>query len=245
APAKGGPCMTRVLARLSLLAAALAAVVLAWPAPSAEPARLDSSLFDSFAVRSIGPANMGGRITDVAVVESNPTTMDVGAASGGVWKPPDGGDSWTPVFDTQSTSWIGDVAVAPSDPDVVWVGTGEANPRNSVSCGDGVYKSTDGGKTWKNVGLKETHHVGRAVIHPKNPDVVWVAALGHFWAPNKERGVYKTSDGGKTWEKSLFIDEETGFADLAIDPSDPEVLYAATYHVRRDGFAGGNPAVQT
>src|SRR5262249_20567254 len=131
-----------------------------------------------------------------------------------------------------------------SNPNVVWVGTGEANPRNSVSWGDGVYKSTDGGATWQNMGLKETHHIGRIVIHPTNPEIVYVAALGHLWGPNKERGLYKTEDGGKTWKQSQFLDENTGFIDVAIDPQKPEILYAAAYSVRRDGFAGGNPAVQ-
>jgi photosystem II stability/assembly factor-like uncharacterized protein len=208
--------------------------------PTKEP-----TLFDALPARNIGPANMGGRIVDVDVVEKDPKIIYVAPATGGLWKTVDGGDTWKSVFDEQTTLCMGAVAVSQSNPDIVWVGTGEANARNSVSWGDGVYKSTDGGKTWKNMGLKETRHIGRVVVHPKNPDIVYVAALGHLWAPNKERGLYKTSDGGKTWQQVKYINEDTGFIDVAIDPSDPEILYASTYCVRRDGFSGGNPKTQT
>src|SRR5262249_19774116 len=153
------------------------------------------------------------------------------------WKTTDGGDNWTSLFDAQTTLCMGDIAIAPSNPNIVWVGSGEPNPRNSVSWGDGIYKSTDAGKTWKNMGLKLTRHIGRVVIHPTNPDIVYVAALGDFWAPNKERGIYKTTDGGNTWTLSKYISDETGFVDLAIDPSEPNILYAAAYRVRRDAFA--------
>lgn len=149
--------------------------------------------------REIGPAVMGGRIDDFAVVESNPNIVFVGVASGGVWKTTNNGTTWTPVFDKEAVSTIGDIAIAPSDPSVVWVGSGEPNNRQSASWGDGIYKSVDGGKTWQNMGLRATHHIGRVVIHPRNPDVVYVAAQGHLWGPNAERGVYKTTDGGKTW----------------------------------------------
>jgi photosystem II stability/assembly factor-like uncharacterized protein len=199
---------------------------------------------DSLPLRNIGPANMGGRIVSVAVVESKPATMYVAAASGGLWKTTDNGVSWTSVFDNTATNSLGDVAVAPSNPEIVWAGTGESNARNSVSWGDGVYKSTDGGKTWQNMGLGETHHIGRIAIHPTNPDIVYVAALGHLWGPNKERGIFKTIDGGKTWQQSLFLDEETGCIDVAMDPAEPDILYAAGYRVRRDAFAGGDPATQ-
>ncbi len=186
---------------------------------------------------------MSGRITDVAVVESKPSTMYVASASGGLWKTVNNGITWTPVFDREATVSLGDVTVAPSNPDVVWIGTGEANARNSVSWGDGVYKSADAGKTWKNMGLRDTRHIGRIIIHPKNPDIVYVAALGHIWGPNQERGVFKTSDGGKTWQHVLFINEHTGCIDLALDANEPATLYAAAYQVRRDSFSGGNPAV--
>ncbi|HEX2714472.1 MAG TPA: hypothetical protein VHM88_19945, partial [Candidatus Acidoferrales bacterium] len=193
--------------------------------------------------REIGPAIMGGRIDDFAVVESNPDIVYVGAASGGVWKTTSGGTTWEPVFDNEVVSTIGDVTVAPSDPAIVWVGSGEPNNRQSSSWGNGVYKSTDAGKTWANMGLKDSHHIGRIVIHPSNPNVVYVAALGHLWGPNKERGVYKTTDGGKTWAQSLYVNEDTGVADIAMDPQSPDTLYAAAYERRRTayGFNGGGP----
>ncbi|HJT77736.1 MAG TPA: hypothetical protein VJ739_11090, partial [Gemmataceae bacterium] len=194
--------------------------------------------------RPIGPATMGGRITALSVYEADPSTYWVATASGGLLKTTNNGTTWAPVFDHQATVSLGAVAVARSHPDTVWVGTGEANARNSVSWGDGVYKSTDGGKTWANMGLRDTRHVGRIVIHPRNPAVVYVAALGHVWGPNSERGVYKTTDGGATWQRVCSVSPDTGFIDLAMDPEDPETLYAAAYHVRRDAFAGGNPASQ-
>src|SRR5262249_54948685 len=162
--------------------------------------------------------------------------------SGGLWKTVNNGTTWTPVFDRQSTLCLGAVAVAPSDPNVVWVGTGEANARNSVSWGDGVYKSTDAGKTWTHVGLRDSHHIGRIAIHPNNPEIVYVAALGHLWGPNRERGLYKTTDGGRSWQQVKFINEDTGFIDVALDPGEPDTLYAAAYQVRSDAFSGGNPA---
>jgi len=194
--------------------------------------------------RSIGPANMSGRIVDVAVYDQRPSIMYVASASGGLWKTVNNGITFQPVFERQSSVALGAVALAQSNPDIVWVGTGENNARNSVSWGDGVYKSTDGGKTWQNMGLKDTHHIGRIVIHPTNPDIVYVAALGHLWGPNKERGLYKTVDGGFSWHQVKFINQDTGFIDLVMDPSDPETLYAAAYQVRRDAFSGGNPLVQ-
>jgi photosystem II stability/assembly factor-like uncharacterized protein len=193
--------------------------------------------------RELGPAVMGGRIDDFAVVESNPNIVFVGVASGGVWKTINNGTTWEPVFDKQGVSTIGDIAIAPSDPSVVWVGTGEPNNRQSSSWGDGAYKSVDGGKTWQKMGLAATHHIGRIVIHPKNPDVVYVAALGHLWGPNPERGVYKTADGGKTWTQMLKISDDTGVSDIAVDPESPDTLYAAAYQRRRTpyGFNGGGP----
>ncbi len=193
--------------------------------------------------RELGPAVMGGRIDDFAVVESNPSIVFVGVASGGVWKTTNNGTTWEPVFDKEGVSTIGDIAIAPSDPSIVWVGTGEPNNRQSSSWGDGAYKSQDGGKTWQKMGLAATHHIGRIVIHPKNPDVVYVAALGHLWGPNAERGVYKSADGGKTWAQVLKINDDTGVSDIAMDPQSPETLYAAAYERRRTvhGFNGGGP----
>jgi photosystem II stability/assembly factor-like uncharacterized protein len=187
---------------------------------------------------------MSGRVAAVAVVPHKTSTIYVGAASGGVWKSVNNGATWKPIFDQQPVASIGDIALAPSNPKIVWVGTGEANLRNSVSWGDGVYKSTDGGKTWANMGLKDTRHIGRIVIHPTDPDIVYVAAVGHTWGPNKGRGVFKTQDGGHTWESVLSPGEDTGCIDLAMDPNEPDTLYACAYQVRRDRFAGGSPATQ-
>jgi len=186
---------------------------------------------------------MGGRIDDFGVVESNPNIVYVGTASGGVWKTTNNGTTWEPVFDKESVSTIGDIAIAPSDPAVVWVGTGEPNNRQSSSWGDGIYKSLDTGKTWQKMGLAATHHIGRIVIHPRNPEVVYAAALGHLWGPNPERGVYKTTDGGKTWNQVLKINDDTGVSDIAMDPESPDTLYAAAYERRRTpfGFNGGGP----
>ncbi len=195
--------------------------------------------------RSIGPATMGGRIVDLAVVESNPDTFYVAAASGGVWKTTDGGTTFAAVFDDQPTLSIGSIAVCQARPEVVYVGTGEGNPRNSVSWGNGVFKSTDGGKTWTHCGLAGTHHIGRVVVHPTNPDIAYVAALGRLWGPNADRGLYKTIDGGKTWECVKYIDADTGFVDVCMDPADPQTLYAAAWQVRRDAFTGGSPRTQT
>ena len=193
--------------------------------------------------RNIGPANMGGRIDDFAVVESDPAIVFVATASAGVWRTTNNGVTWEPVFDNQPVSSIGDIAVAPSDPSIVWVGSGEANNRQSSSWGNGVYKSTDGGDTWTHVGLEDTLHIGRVVVHPSDPDIVYVAVVGHLWGPNDERGLYKTTDGGKTWTRVLFIDEDTGIIDVAMDPVSPGTLYAAAYQRRRTafGFNGGGP----
>ena len=183
--------------------------------------------------RSIGPANMGGRIADVEGVPGDPSIVYVASASGGLWKTTNGGVTWKPIFEREGTMSIGDIALAPSNPDVVWVGTGESNVRNSVSFGDGVYKSTDGGKTWQHMGLKETEHISAIVINPQNPDIVYIGALGHAFGPNDERGVFMTTDGGKTWNKTLFIDNQHGVADLEIDPSNPNILYAGMWSFER------------
>ena len=201
----------------------------------------DEAILESLEWRCIGPANPGGRIDDFAVVESRPSIIYVGTASGGLWKTSNNGITWKPLFDHQETSSIGDVTISFSNPDIVWVGTGEPNNRQSSSWGNGVYKSQDGGSTWQNMGLRDTHHIGRIVIHPENPDIVYVAALGHLWGSNKERGLFKTTNGGKTWTNPLYIDEDTGCVDVAIDPENPHVLYAAAYQRRRKswGFDGG------
>jgi len=202
-----------------------------------------ADLLKNLKFREIGPANMGGRIDDFAVVESNTNIVYAATASGGLWKSVNAGISWKPIFDDQPVSSIGDVTVSQSEPDVVWVGTGEGNNRQSSSWGNGVYKSADGGKTWTNMGLKESYHIPRIVIHPANANIVYVAAQGKLWGMNDERGVFKTIDGGKTWSKVLFINEDTGVNDLAMDPMNPDTLYAAAYQRRRTafGFNGGGP----
>jgi photosystem II stability/assembly factor-like uncharacterized protein len=213
--------------------------------PVLSPSRPSAAInLAGLVARPIGPATPGGRITSVAVVEKKPTIQYVGTAGGGVWKTIDDGLTWAPVFEGRPCPSIGAVAVAPSNPEVVWVGTGEANARNSVSWGNGVFRSTDAGKTWESVGLADSAHIGRIVVHPHDPKTAWVAALGRLWGSNPERGIFKTGDGGKSWQHVLNLGDETGCVDLAIDPSDPQVLYTAAYRVRRDAFAGGNPAVQ-
>jgi photosystem II stability/assembly factor-like uncharacterized protein len=230
----------------------LAILALAVPPPSgraAEKARVAATggpgaeLLKNLEFRNIGPAIMGGRVDDVAVVESDPKTFYVGTASGGVLKTTNNGTTFEPVFDQQEVSSIGDVTLAPSDPQVLYVGTGEPNNRQSSSWGNGVYRSNDGGRTWTHLGLAETRHIGRIAVDPRNPDVAYVAALGHLWGPNEERGVYKTTDGGKTWTNVKFVDEDTGFVDIAKDPESPQTLYAASYQRRRTpfGFNGGGP----
>ena len=230
---------------LSLMAArALVAQGQPQPAPPLPTInQSDDPILKPFVWRSIGPANMGGRIDDIAVVEGNPSIIYMGFATGGLWKSTNNGTTWTSLFDSYPVSSIGDIAIAPSNPDIIYVGTGEPNNRQSSSFGAGVYKSTDAGKRFEYIGLKETQTIARVVVDPKNADIVYVAAVGHLFGPNPERGLYKTTDGGKTWTNTKFIDENTGFTDVAIDPSNPKVLVAASYQRRRVpwGFNGGGP----
>ncbi|NRB61761.1 MAG: hypothetical protein HRU40_01805 [Saprospiraceae bacterium] len=204
---------------------------------------LTSETFNGLYIRNIGPAAMSGRIVDLAVVEQDMKTFYVASATGGVWKTTNNGTTFNPVFENEATHSVGDVAVHQVHPHHVWVGTGERANRQSSSWGDGVYKSTDGGESWTNMGLKETHHIGRIVVHPQDTNTVYVAGMGHLWGPNEERGLYKTTDGGVSWDKILYIDDETGVVDIAMDPSDPEILYTATYQRQRRpfGFHGGGP----
>jgi photosystem II stability/assembly factor-like uncharacterized protein len=183
--------------------------------------------------RSIGPANMGGRVADVEGVPGDPNIVYVATGSGGIFKTTNGGMKWTPIFDRQNTISVGDIALEPGNPDVIWVGTGESNTRNSVSFGDGVYKSTDGGKSWKHLGLKDTNTISKIIVHPKNPDIAYVAAVGHVWGANEERGVFMTTDGGKTWQKTLYIDQFHGASDLEIDPQNPNILYVGMWRFER------------
>jgi photosystem II stability/assembly factor-like uncharacterized protein len=196
-------------------------------------AQTDLKPLEGLTWRFIGPAIMGGRVTDVEGVPGDPALVYAGFASGGLWKSTNGGHSWTPIFETQGTYSIGDFALEPGNPQVIWVGTGESNTRNSVSFGDGVYKSTDGGKTWRHLGLKETERISRVIVHPTDPDTVWVGALGHAFGPHAERGVFLTHDGGLTWRKTLYIDEHHGVSDLDVDPVNPNIVFAAMWKFER------------
>ncbi len=231
--------MPRRFPALSLLAVSLLTSSATLLAQSAVP----SDPFAALRLRSIGPANMSGRFTDIAVNESNPYEFYAASANAGLWKTTDNGVTWKPVWENQSVNSIGAITVDQQTPQTVWIGTGEATNRQSAGWGDGVYKSTDGGATWTNMGLRNTMRVARIVVDPKNSDVVYVAAPGHLWGPNRDRGLYKSTDGGRTWALILSRDEDTGAVDVAIDPSDSRIVYAALYQHRRMpfGFVGGGP----
>ncbi len=193
--------------------------------------------------REIGPALTSGRIADIAGVVQQPDTLYVATATGGVWKTTNRGTTWEPIFQNGGTASLGSVAVAPSNPNVVWLGSGEAWNWRSVSWGDGVYRSADGGKSWRHLGLEETRHIGRIVVHPDDPDTAYVAGVGALWDSNPERGLFRTTDGGESWEKVLYISPHTGVVDVVMDPRDPELLYAAAFQRERRvwSFLGGGP----
>jgi photosystem II stability/assembly factor-like uncharacterized protein len=211
----------------------LAAAVLALLFPTLLHAQLDPELLAGLKARSIGPAAMSGRVAAIDAVESNPDILYVGAATGGVWKSVDGALSFTPIFDDQPVAAVGAVAIYQPSPEIVWVGTGEGNPRNSMSVGNGIYKTVDGGKTWQHLGLEKTERIHRILLHPRDPNIAWVAAMGQAWGQNADRGVFKTTDGGRTWTKVLFVNDRTGAADLIIDPTNPNKLFAAMWEYRR------------
>jgi photosystem II stability/assembly factor-like uncharacterized protein len=220
---------SRSTVRRALLGALLAALPL--PAVAQAPA-VDTAAFKALSWRSVGPFR-GGRSVAVAGATQRPLDYYMGTVGGGVWKTEDAGLSWRPTSDGFFGGTIGALAVAPSNNDIVWAGGGETHIRGNTSHGDGVWKSTDAGKTWTLMGLKETRHVARIRVHPTNPDIVYVGALGHAFGPNPERGVFKTTDGGRTWNKILFRNDSTGISDLIMDPNDPETLYAAFWHAYR------------
>ena len=230
-----------VIALLVALAVAAAGQSLLGQTRQAAPGA--AGPFDSLHFRQIGPASMSGRISDLAVYEANPAIFYVGSAHSGVWKTTNNGTTFEAQFQDQGLMSIGDVTVSQSNPDLVWVGTGESNNRQSTSWGDGVYKSTDGGKTWTNMGLRTSRHINRIVIDPRDNNTVFVAATGSLWGPGGERGVYKTTDGGRTWKQVLKVDDDTGANDLVMDPSNDKILYASTYQRRRTACCmnGGGP----
>ncbi|MDT7807373.1 MAG: hypothetical protein QOJ70_1186, partial [Acidobacteriota bacterium] len=192
----------------------------------------EAGVYSGLRWRLLGPFR-GGRVNGVSGVRAEPETFYFGSVGGGVWKTSNSGRTWTPIFDSQTVASIGAIAVAPSNPQVVYVGTGEADMRSQISYGNGVYKSSDAGQTWKHLGLEGTRQISRVIVDPRNPDVVFVAALGHAYGANPERGVYRTRDGGRTWRKVLFKNDEVGAADLAFDPMDSKVVYASLWNTRR------------
>jgi photosystem II stability/assembly factor-like uncharacterized protein len=230
-----------------LAAAAAAALVAASlpplhaQAPGAA-ATVDSSLYQSLHWRGIGPYR-GGRALAVAGVPGQPYTFYFGAVAGGVWKTTDAGLTWTPLTDREKFDSIGAIAVAPSNANTIYVGTGEAAPRGDITWGNGVYKTTDGGKTWKNLGLEDTRQIGAVIVDPTNPDIVLVAALGHAFGPNQNRGVYRTTDGGKTWARVLYKDDHTGAIDVTFDPHNAKIVYASLWQAVRQpwNFSSGGP----
>src|SRR5580765_769036 len=201
---------------------------------TAQKVNLDQ--FKNWKPRNIGPAGMSGRITTIDVVLENPNIIYLGAASGGVWKTENSGNSWTPVFDDQPTQNIGSVAVQQSNPNIVWVGTGEGNPRNSLNIGEGIFKSMDAGRTWKKMGLEKTRNIHRIIIDQSNPNTVYAAAIGNPYSEHPERGVYKTTDGGETWSLILHTNDTSGCADLVMDPTNPNKLLANMWQHRRTSY---------
>ena len=210
--------------------------------PTTDKNKLDEKLWSGMKWRQVGPFR-GGRALAIEGVPGEPNTYYFGAVAGGVWKTIDGGGNWAPLFDKQPISSIGAIAVAPSDHNVIYVGTGECAPRGNMTYGNGIYKSIDAGKTWKNVGLQDSRQIGALIVHPQNPDIVLVAAFGHAFGPNQERGIFRTTDGGKTWTKVLYKDENTGGIDIVFDPHNPNVVFAALWQARRQpwNFSSGGP----
>jgi photosystem II stability/assembly factor-like uncharacterized protein len=229
---------------LITLGFALAFNINAQKKKKSEPkSKYNSSLYSALKFRSIGPSFTSGRIADIAVNPNNTSEYYLAVASGGVWKTTNSGNTYAPIFDEQGSYSIGCVTIDPNNQNVVWVGTGENNNQRSVAYGDGVYKSEDAGKSWKNMGLKTSEHIGNIIVHPKNSNIIYVAAYGPLWSKGAERGVYKTTDGGKTWKRILHISDDTGIAEIIMDPRNPDVIYASAHQRRRHVFTylGGGP----
>lgn len=220
-----------------LLISILAICVIGHPSLSEPPERLQQLLSSGFVYRNLGPFRAGSWVSDLAVpdapAKAHLYTFYVAARNGGVWKTTNNGTTFEPIFEGQQVATIGSIAIAPSNANIVWVGTGDASCTRSANRGDGVYRSTDGGATWQHLGLADSHHIARIVIDPTNPEIVYVAAMGHLFSTNEERGVFKTTDGGKTWRRVLYVDEKTGAVDLLLNRQQPSILYAATYECRR------------
>jgi photosystem II stability/assembly factor-like uncharacterized protein len=234
---------TRILFLLALFSMAILTLQAQKKPAAATGSDLTTELLNGFKFRSIGPAFMSGRISDIAIHPANENIWYVTVGSGNVWKTENAGTTWTPIFEDQGSYSTGCIALDPQRPNIVWLGTGENVGGRHVAYGDGVYRSEDGGKTWKNMGLKESRHISRIIVHPDNSDVVWVASQGPLWSKGGERGVYKTTDAGKTWKKVLGDDAWVGATDLLIDPRNPNTLYAATWQRHRTvaGYMGGGP----
>lgn len=232
----------RTLTR-AICALGLALLLALTVSPASSQTAITTEAMSSMYPRSIGPAVTGGRIHDVEALPNDPSTVFVGTASGGLWKSTNRGQTWVNVFFDKPVSTFGDIAISRSNPNIMYAGTGEQQNRQSSSYGNGIYRSDDGGDTWTHLGLEETRHTGRIVIHPTDPDVVYFGAVGNLWAGSEERGVFKSTDGGQNWTKVLFVDEYSGVIDMAIDPENPSTVYAATYQRLRQawGFNGGGP----
>ena len=240
----------RTLCALFLLASLFASVKAQQPSQAqttpkeslGKAAAVDEALFGAMKWRQVGPFR-GGRALAVTGVPGEPEVFYFGAASGGIWKTTDAGGNWTPIFDHESIASIGAIAVASSDHNIIYAGSGEACLRGNITYGNGVYETLDGGRTWRNVGLKDTRHIGAVIIDPKNPNIVFVAALGHAYGPNEERGVFRTTDGGATWQKVLFKDNKTGAIDVVFDPANSSTLFASLWEVYRTpwSLSSGGP----
>ncbi|MEY5068139.1 MAG: hypothetical protein RLZ47_1, partial [Bacteroidota bacterium] len=205
--------------------------------------QIDFSLLKAMKPRNIGPGSMSGRVTAIAPVEANPDIIYIGAASGGVWKTENGGTTWKSIFDANPTVNIGAIAVQQNNPNVIWVGTGEGNPRNSINLGQGIYKSLDGGRTWKAMGLEKTITIHRILIDPQHPNTIYVGAMGNPFAEHSERGVYKSTDGGETWTKILYTNASSGVGDMVMDPTNPNKIFVNMWQMRRTAydFKSGGP----
>ena len=231
------------LFRRSIVLFLTASFLITYVSPAVFAQQIDPSAFSGLQWRMIGPFR-GGRVNGVSGVPGQPNTFYFGSVGGGVWKSGNSGRTWNPVFDDQQIASIGAIGVAPSAPNTVYVGTGEADMRSQISYGDGMYKSTDGGKTWTHIGLENTRQIGHVIVDPKNPNIVFVAALGHVYGANPDRGIFRSKDGGATWQKVLFKNENVGAIDLAFDPTNSQIVYATLWNTRRPPWSIYPPSLR-